>query len=84
MGSRYLVGYYETDGGVPDVHVLAPRVSGLGVEPGTVTFRGIHDAPYPPCSPDNLARMTSATWSAPPRFRMAEGGAPRFRRTSLR
>ncbi len=26
-GSRYLVGYYETDGGVPYIHLLAPRVS---------------------------------------------------------
>ena len=26
-GSRYLVGYYETDRGVPYIHLLAPRVS---------------------------------------------------------
>lgn len=28
-GSRYLVGYYETEGGVPYIHLLAPKVSGL-------------------------------------------------------
>ena len=28
-GSRYLVGYYETEGGVPFIHLLAPKVSGL-------------------------------------------------------